>query len=96
MSLEKAIEYRKEKRKAYRGSKAFDYSCRNHGSCNYCVDNRTIQQRRALKQARAQVDELYTTSYLDDLVSGLLTDNELVTVEEWNAEVDRRDEARMA
>jgi hypothetical protein len=35
MSLEKAIIHGKEHRKQYRGSKRFDCSCRNHGSCGY-------------------------------------------------------------
>jgi hypothetical protein len=33
MSLDKAIKTGKEHRKPYRGSKAFDRSCRNHGDC---------------------------------------------------------------
>lgn len=41
MSLDKAIKHGKEKRKPYRGSKAIDATCRNHGSCTYCRDNRT-------------------------------------------------------
>lgn len=36
----KAIFYKKEKRREYRGSKAFDCSCRNHGSCPWCQANR--------------------------------------------------------
>ena len=36
MSLEKGIEYGKERRRNYQGSKRFDRSCRNHGSCSYC------------------------------------------------------------
>lgn len=40
MSLDKAIEHGKEHRKPYRGSKAIDPSCRNHGSCPWCKRNR--------------------------------------------------------
>ncbi len=36
MSLDKAIEHGKEKRKPYRGSKVIDRSCRNHGNCGWC------------------------------------------------------------
>lgn len=32
---------RKDHRKPYFGSKQFDTSCRNHGSCDYCKGNRT-------------------------------------------------------
>ena len=40
MSLDKAIAYGKERRKPYRGSKAIDPSCRNHGGCPWCDENR--------------------------------------------------------
>lgn len=36
MSLDKAIKHGKEKRKPYRGAKAFDRTCRNHGTCPFC------------------------------------------------------------
>lgn len=40
MSLDKAIEHGKERRKPYRGSKAIDTTCRNNGSCGWCKENR--------------------------------------------------------
>lgn len=40
MSLDKAIKHGKEKRKPYRGAKAVDSTCRNHGSCGWCKENR--------------------------------------------------------
>lgn len=40
MSLDKAIEHKKEKRKPYRKAKAVDKTCRNHGSCPWCKGNR--------------------------------------------------------
>ena len=40
MSLNKAIEHGKEKRKPYTGAKAVSSNCRNHGSCEWCVENR--------------------------------------------------------
>lgn len=45
MSLDKAIRYGKEKRRPYRGSKAVDASCRNHGSCPWCRRNREHRMR---------------------------------------------------
>lgn len=46
MSLDKAIDHGKEKRKQYRGSKAIDKTCRNHGSCQWCEKkNRTHKFR---------------------------------------------------
>lgn len=46
MSLDKAIKFGKEKRKPYRGAKAIDCTCRNHGTCEYCKSNRLIQSKR--------------------------------------------------
>ena len=40
MSLDKAIEHGKEKRKQYYSAKAVDRTCRNHGSCDWCKGNR--------------------------------------------------------
>ena len=40
MSLDKAIEHGKEKRKRYCGAKAIDATCRNHGSDKWCEENR--------------------------------------------------------
>lgn len=40
MSLAKSIEHGKEHRKPYSDSKAIDRSCRNHGGCPWCEENR--------------------------------------------------------
>lgn len=40
----------KEHRKQYRGSKAIDNTCRNHGSCAYCRENRTFKNRKRLEK----------------------------------------------
>jgi len=53
MSLDKAIAHGKERRKPYRKSKRFDRTCRNHGSCAWCRENRLYRHRRALERARA-------------------------------------------
>ena len=45
MSLDKSIRYGKEHRTEYRGSKAIDRTCRNHGSCEWCKSNRTHKFR---------------------------------------------------
>lgn len=59
MSLEKAIIHKKEHRKPYRGSKRFDCSCRNHGSCGYCESNRTLFDKKARLRVEGQVDEWF-------------------------------------
>jgi hypothetical protein len=54
MSLEKAIKSGKEKRKPYYGSKAFDRTCRNHGTCKWCEENRLYKNKKKLAAALAQ------------------------------------------
>ena len=46
MSLNQAIKHGKEHRKPYRGSKAFDCTCRNNGTCEWCKENRLIHDLR--------------------------------------------------
>lgn len=58
MSLNKAIEHKKEKRKPFRKSKAFDATCRNHGSCSYCEQNRTFSSRKKIQACKCQVEEV--------------------------------------
>ena len=60
MSHDKAIEHGKEKRRPYRGAKAIDCSCRNHGSCAYCRSSRTIQLQREELRTKDQ------TTYNDE------------------------------
>ena len=55
MSLDKAIEHGKEHRKPYTGSKAFDHTCRNHGGCDWCKENR--QHKFKMSELRGAEDE---------------------------------------
>lgn len=57
MSLDKAILYGKEKRKPYRGAKAIDKQCRNHGSCLYCQQNRKHKFRQKVIYKKGYYDE---------------------------------------
>lgn len=57
MSLDKAIEHGKEKRKKYYKSGRFDLTCRPHGSCPYCFRNRHIQSIRERERIYAQIKE---------------------------------------
>lgn len=45
MSLDKAIEHGKEKRKQYTGGALYARSCRNHGNCEVCSGNRLYKFR---------------------------------------------------
>ena len=57
MSLNKSIKHGKEHRKPYRGSKNFDKSCRNHGGCDFCKDNRLYSTNKAFEAAKQQLKE---------------------------------------
>lgn len=57
MSLDKAIEHGKEKRKAYKDSKAIDPTCRNHGSCPWCEGNRTYSDKRKEIQTEYEYED---------------------------------------
>lgn len=46
MGLEKAIKSGKEKRKEYNGSKSWDRTCRNHGSCGRCKKDRIHKYKK--------------------------------------------------
>ena len=70
MSLDKAIEHRKEKRRPYYGSKAIDRTCRNHGGCPWCEENRQIHNIKESEKMRVEI-----TYYADD-------DTEFCTEEE--------------
>lgn len=49
MSLDKAIAHGKEHRKPYRGAKAIDKTCRNHGGCGWCEENRIHKYKKREK-----------------------------------------------
>jgi hypothetical protein len=55
MSLDKAVAHGKTRRKPYFGAKALSCSCRNHGTCDWCQNDREIAKRRAAQKAQ---DEL--------------------------------------
>lgn len=52
MSLDKAIEHGKEKRKPYYGTASFCGSCRNHGTCMVCQGNRLYRSKRLEQMTR--------------------------------------------
>lgn len=57
MSLNKAIEHKKEHRKQYRGAKLVDSFCRNHGSCSWCRENRQYKNLKRIEQAKSKENE---------------------------------------
>lgn len=54
MSFDNNYPNRKDRRKPYKGSKSFDRTCRNHGSCPYCEGRRLFERRK--KELFAELD----------------------------------------
>lgn len=57
MSLDKAIKHKKEHRRPYRGAKAIDTLCRNHGGCPWCEANRTFKTKKKIEEAKSKLCE---------------------------------------
>ena len=47
----------KERRKPYRGGKAIDKTCRNHGGCPACLANRTYSDTKRKHAADDKLKE---------------------------------------
>lgn len=56
--LDKAIEHGKEHRKPYRGAKACDKSCRNHGSDDWATANRLYRSNKLLEKSEQDLEEI--------------------------------------
>ena len=56
MTLDKSIEHKKEHRKKYYGAKASDKTCRNHGSCPWCRNNRLYKYRKYKETLNGEYD----------------------------------------
>lgn len=59
MGFEKSIEHHKEHRKPYNDSRAIDHSCRNHGSCDYCKQNRLYQKIKENERTEEELKEYH-------------------------------------
>lgn len=57
MSLNQSITHSKEQRRPYRGAKAIDRTCRNHGSCEWCKENRTHKNDKRKLQQTQELEE---------------------------------------
>jgi len=58
MSLDKAIMYGKERRRPYRGAKAIDPACRNHGDDDWAIESRLHKHKKRQLSAEEQLEEL--------------------------------------
>ncbi len=53
MSFDNPYPNRKDKRKPFRGAKAVDSQCRNHGDCPYCRGNRLAKTKREIERIKS-------------------------------------------
>jgi len=58
VAIKDAIKSGKEHRKKYYGSKAIDGSCRNHGGCPWCEENRKYKNIKRLEKALDKLKEV--------------------------------------
>jgi len=58
MALDKAIKAGKEWQKPYKGGKAIDPTCRNHGGCLWCEENRKYKNIKRLEKALDKLKEV--------------------------------------
>ena len=58
MALDKAIQHGKEHRKPYTGSKLIDKTCRNHGGCPWCEENRKYKNIKRLQKTLDKLKEM--------------------------------------
>ena len=66
MSLDKAIKHKKEKRKPYRGGKAIDVNCRNHGNCDFCRKGRLHKTTKQKLQAQYAINDSLVLEIVDE------------------------------
>lgn len=62
MSMIKAIKHKKEHRKPYYGSKAVDGTCRNHGGCPWCEENRLYKNIKRIQYMDSQIQDFFQDS----------------------------------
>jgi hypothetical protein len=57
MSFNNQYPNRKDRLGKYYKSKRFDSSCRCHGSCSYCLNNRLYHNKRELQRTEDELRE---------------------------------------
>ena len=54
------------KRAEYTGSKKFDYTCRNHGSCGWCESNRLHHRHKIESEAAQDINFNWEDFWIDE------------------------------
>lgn len=88
MSLDKAIEHNKEHRKSYRSSKAFDRTCRNHGSDDWAKDNRLYRANKLLKKSEQDLEDFHDEIDFEPEWKRIPVTLEVVKVSKFEPDID--------
>jgi hypothetical protein len=63
MSFDKYYPNRKDQRKPYYRSGKYDSSCRPHGGCKWCENNRLIQERKEMLRVKEILRDFINGEY---------------------------------
>jgi hypothetical protein len=93
MSFDKVYPNRKDQRKQYYGSGKFDRTCRCHGGCSYCKNNRLHNTKKRKSISDASMEEFVKQ---DDEASDTIPERDLwphinFFVDEENDEEESKD-----
>ena len=77
VSFDRHYPKRKDWRKPYRRSAAFDSSCRPHGGCPYCEGNRLYHSRKALELARHEMSD---SQAIPSIETPILMDSQAIPI----------------
>lgn len=75
MAFDNQIGRGKDRRKPYRDSRRFDWSCRHGGNCGYCSNNRQFANKR-----RAPIEH----PVIEDGFSGRIKDGRVIPYRIYN------------
>lgn len=84
---------RKDKRRPYRGSKTFDRSCRNHGSCDWCKGQRLYQiqkEQERVEDFSSDLKEVFCIVCGSIMKPGIAMQNSLILFSDFGQDEGQR------
>lgn len=84
---------RKDKRRPYKGSKSFDRSCRNHGSCDWCKGQRLYQiqkEQERIEDFSSDLKEVFCIVCGSIMKPGIAMQNSLISFSDFGQDEGQR------
>ncbi|MBP7007069.1 MAG: hypothetical protein KBB16_03350 [Candidatus Pacebacteria bacterium] len=84
---------RKDKRRAYTGSKAFDRSCRNHGSCDWCKGQRLYRvqkEQERIEDLSSDLEEVFCIVCGSIMKPGIAMQNSFLSFSDFGQDGGQR------